>query len=99
MTLGEYLRQRGYSRYFIEKFIIPMGAVVWSAAPDRFQEFPATVFFRFFANHGMLKVRNQPQWYVIKGGSRCYVEALTRPCRDRIRLRTPVAAEGILRTD
>jgi predicted NAD/FAD-binding protein len=39
--LGEYLRQRGYSRYFIEKFIIPMGAAVWSAAPDRFQEFPA----------------------------------------------------------
>jgi predicted NAD/FAD-binding protein len=91
-TLGDYLRQRGYSRYFIEKFIIPMGAAVWSAVPDRFQEFPASAFVRFFTNHGMLRIRNQPQWYVIKGGSQRYVEALTRPYRDRIRLRTPVAA-------
>jgi uncharacterized protein len=92
LTLGDYLRQRGYSRYFIEKFIIPMGAAVWSAMPDRFQEFPAAAFVRFFTNHGMLKIRNQPQWYVITGGSHRYVEALTRPYRDRIRLRTPVAA-------
>lgn len=90
LTLGDYLRQRGYSRYFIEKFIIPMGAAVWSAAPDRFQEFPAAAFVRFFTNHGMLKIRNQPQWYVVKGGSRRYVEALTRPFKDRIRLGTPI---------
>lgn len=92
LTLGEYLRQQGYSSYFIEKFIIPMGAAVWSAVPDRFQEFPAAAFVRFFTNHGMLKIRNQPQWYVIRGGSQRYVEALTRPFRDRIRLRTPVVS-------
>jgi uncharacterized protein len=90
LTLGAYLRQRGYSRYFMEKFIVPMGAAVWSAAPDRFQEFPAAAFVRFFTNHGMLKTRNQPQWYVIKGGSQRYVAALTRPFKDRIRLGTPV---------
>jgi predicted NAD/FAD-binding protein len=92
LVLGDYLRQRGYSRYFIEKFIIPMGAAVWSAAPDRFQEFPAAAFVRFFTNHGMLKIHNQPQWCVIKGGSQRYVEALVRPFRDRIMLRTPVVS-------
>jgi len=92
LTLGDYLRQRGYSRYFMEKFIIPMGAAVWSAAPDRFQEFPAAAFVRFFTNHGMLKILNQPQWCVIKGGAQRYVEPLVRLFRDRIRLRTPVAS-------
>jgi len=92
LTLGDYLQQRGYSRYFIEKFIIPMGAAVWSAEPDRFQEFPAAAFVRFFTNHGMLKIRNQPEWCVIKGGSQRYVEELVRPFRERIRLRTPVTS-------
>ena len=53
-------------------------------------EFPLTTFVRFFANHGMLSVDQRPQWRVVRGGSRTYVEALKRPLADRIRLRTPV---------
>jgi predicted NAD/FAD-binding protein len=90
LTLGEYLRSNGYSRLFIEKFLIPMGAAVWSADPGRFLEFPAAAFVKFFTNHGMLNVVDQPTWRVVTGGSRQYLEPLTRPFRDRIRLSTPV---------
>jgi len=45
---------------------------------------------RFFHNHGMLSVDQRPQWRVIQGGSARYVEKLTAPFRERIRLRTPV---------
>lgn len=90
LTLGEYLRAQGYSPLFIEKFLIPMGAAVWSADPAQFLSFPAAAFVRFFTNHGMLNVVDQPTWRVIKGGSRQYVEPLIRPFRDRIRLSTPV---------
>ena len=90
LTLGEYLRANGYSPLFIEKFLIPMGAAVWSADPAQFLAFPAAAFVQFFTNHGMLNVVDQPTWRVIKGGSRQYVEPLIRPFRDRIRLSTPV---------
>ena len=90
LTLGDYLRARGYSKLFIEKFLIPMGAAVWWADPARFLEFPAAAFVQFFTNHGMLNIFDQPVWRVVKGGSRQYVASLIRPFRDRIRLSTPV---------
>jgi predicted NAD/FAD-binding protein len=95
LTLGDYLQARGYSQMFIEKFLIPMGAAVWSADPDQFLKFPAAAFVQFFTNHGMLNVFDQPTWRVVTGGSRQYVEPLTRPFRDRIRLSSPV--EGVRR--
>jgi predicted NAD/FAD-binding protein len=90
LTLGDYLQSHGYSPLFIEKFLIPMGAAVWSADPARFLDFPAAAFVQFFTNHGMLNVVDQPTWRVVTGGSRQYVEPLTRPFRDRIHLSTPV---------
>ena len=90
LTLGDYLRAHGYSPMFIEKFLIPMGAAVWSADPAQFLSFPAAAFVQFFTNHGMLNVVDQPTWRVVTGGSRQYVEPLIRTFRDRIRLSTPV---------
>ena len=90
LTLGEYLGSHGYSQMFIEKFLIPMGAAVWSANPAQFLSFPAAAFVRFFTNHGMLNAVDQPTWRVVKGGSRQYVAPLIHPFRERIRLSTPV---------
>lgn len=90
ITLGQYLESKGYSQAFIQYFIIPMGAAIWSADPDRFHEFPARYFVGFFKNHGFLKLKDQPQWLVIQGGSKKYVEKLTAPYRDQIRLNRPV---------
>lgn len=89
-TLGQYLKQKGYSRSFIHHFIIPMGGAIWSADPAKFQDFPARSFVQFFENHGFLQLKNQPQWRVIRGGSRSYIEPLTRPYRDLVRLNCPV---------
>lgn len=89
--LGRYLREKKYSQPFIDYYIIPMGAAIWSANPASMMEFPARFFVRFFHHHGMLSINDRPQWLVIQGGSRCYVEALTREFHDRIWLNTPVA--------
>ena len=90
LTLGGYLQARGYSRGFIEQFLVPMGSAIWSADPGRFLDFPATAFVTFFTNHGILNVIDQPRWRVVSGGSRQYVEPLARPFRDRVRLSSPV---------
>ncbi len=88
--LGDYLAANGYSREFIDHYIIPMGAAIWSTDPEHMLRFPARYFVRFFHNHGMLSVDARPSWRVIRGGSARYVEKLTAPFRDRIRLNTPV---------
>jgi predicted NAD/FAD-binding protein len=89
-TLGDYLDTQGYSRQFVEHYILPMGAAIWSAGTETLRSFPARYFVRFFHNHGMLTVDDRPQWLTVRGGSARYVEKLTAPFRDRIRLRTPV---------
>lgn len=90
ITLGDYLERGRYSRGFIEHYIVPMGAAIWSTDPVNMLAFPARYFVRFFHNHGMLSVNERPQWRVIRGGSARYVEALVAPFRERIRLNTPV---------
>ena len=90
--LGEYLARGGYSRMFIDRYIIPMGAAIWSMDPVNMQEFPARFFIRFFQHHGLLDIRDRPKWYVIEGGSREYVKPLVETFRHRIHLNTPVEA-------
>ena len=90
ISLDDYLDVGRYSREFIEQFIIPMGAAIWSAQPGMMGRMPARFFVRFFHNHGMLSVNQRPVWRVISGGSSQYVQKLVAGHRERIRLNTPV---------
>jgi predicted NAD/FAD-binding protein len=90
LPLGELLARGRYGRAFVEHYIVPMGAAIWSTDPTAMFEFPARFFVRFLHNHGMLTVNDRPVWRTVQGGSARYVEKLTAPFRDRIRLRTPV---------
>ncbi|TGG95538.1 FAD-dependent oxidoreductase [Natronospirillum operosum] len=90
MTLGEFFQTYGYGDWFVSKYIVPMGAAIWSSGEDDMLRFPALFFIRFFRNHGLLSVRNRPQWRTLVGGSRSYVAPITRTFADRIRLNTPV---------
>jgi uncharacterized protein len=90
LELGDYLAREGYSRQFIEQYIVPMGAAIWSTDPQTMLSFPARYFVDFFNNHGLLSVSDHPQWRVIKGGSRSYIGPLTAPFADRIHLNAPV---------
>lgn len=91
-TVGEYLADEGYSREFRDQYLIPMGSAIWSCPPHRFSQFPIAFVVEFYRNHGLLSVTRRPTWRVICRGSRTYVDALTRPFRNRIRLNTPVSA-------
>ena len=90
LRLGEYLRLGGYSRRFVEHYVVPMGAAIWSSRPADVLEFPARFFVEFFANHGFLSVDDRPLWRVIRGGSREYLRKLTAPYASRIRTSQPV---------
>ena len=89
-SLADFLARHRFSRQFVERLIVPQASAVWSADPAQMHSFPVRFLAEFFANHGMLGFRDRPQWSTIEGGSARYVEALTTPFRDRIRLASPV---------
>lgn len=90
MTLGDYLKANGYSERFIEHYIVPMGAAIWSMSLHDMLGFPLQFFVRFFKNHGLLSVSDRPQWCVVEGGSSSYVAPLTESFKQHIRLNCPV---------
>ncbi len=83
MTLAEYLRHQGTHRYFIQRHILPMGAAIWSMPSEEVLNFPALSFLRFFANHGLLQIKNRPAWRTVAGGSRVYVDKLREDTQAR----------------
>jgi predicted NAD/FAD-binding protein len=89
-TLGELLEAKPYSRSFVDLYVIPMGASIWSTDPERMMGFPAHTFVRFLINHGLTSLMNRPTWFVVEGGSREYVKRMTASFVDRIRLSSPV---------
>ncbi|MCA0911741.1 NAD(P)/FAD-dependent oxidoreductase [Marinobacter nauticus] len=91
-TLGEYLNRNGYSRYFRNYYIVPMGAAIWSAPEIVLEQFPIRFFLQFFNNHGMLSVDDRPTWRVISGGSATYVNRMMDKLRERTHLNSPVTS-------
>lgn len=83
-TLGDYLQRKSYSKAFCEKYLLAMTSAIWSADFSDARDFPVEFFIRFFRNHGLLQVRNRPQWRVIEGGSREYIQPLIFGFEDRI---------------
>jgi len=91
-SLGEWLEARRYSKSFIERHIVPMGAAIWSTPASDMLEFPAVSFARFFANHGLLQVADQPRWQTVRGGSREYVNRIIADFGGRVASGQPVTA-------
>src|SRR5690606_19343808 len=89
-SLGHWLAHHGFRRHFVERLVVPPASAVWSADPGQMWSFPASFMAEFFENHGMYSLRNRPRWRTVRGGSRRYVEAISAPWGDRVRLRAPV---------
>ncbi len=92
MTMGDFLSQYGFSRRFVDHFVVPLGASLWSAEPGKIRDFPARTFARFFENHGFLQATNPIEWQVISGGSKQYVKQLIAPFADKINVSTSVTS-------
>jgi uncharacterized protein len=90
ITLGQYLEQRQFGRQFVDRYLIPMTAAIWSARPRAVLDFPARFLIGFFRNHGLLQIRNRPVWKTVRGGARNYVKRLLEPLAGRVRLNCPV---------
>lgn len=84
-SIGDYLNWRGFSPGFMNNYLVPMAAAIWSTPATRMMEFPATHFVNFFENHRLIYAQ-RPVWRTITGGSRNYLDRLLEPLGDRLRL-------------
>ncbi len=114
VTIGDFLREEGFSDKVARKYLLPMGAAIWSSSVADVRDYPLAFFLQFFENHGLLDLRDRPQWYTLIGGSSTYIphlqskvsgqvrvsQAVTRVARvpDGVRVDT-VAGEGELYDD
>ena len=83
-TLSRYIRDKGYSEDFLQKFLIPMSSAVWSTPADTMLEFPATSLIRFFNNHRFLSLDGQLAWRTCVGGSRQYCDKIMAALGHRV---------------
>lgn len=95
-SLKDYVKEKKYSRDFVEQFLIPISSAVWSTPPDLMLEFPAVTLVRFFNNHGFMGLHGHYQWKTVAGGARCYRDKIMKRFQDRIFLNT--AAVKVRRT-
>jgi predicted NAD/FAD-binding protein len=77
-SLGKYCKKRRFGHAFLNNYLYPMGAAIWSSPIEEVHRFPAQAYLHFLENHGLLRLTNRPQWKFVKGGSRTYVEAMLK---------------------
>ena len=88
-SVGDFLRQGGYGEAFTQWYFLPMAACIWSCPTEQMLAFPLATMVRFCHNHGLLQVRDRPQWLTVRGGARQYVQRIVERLPDT-RLNTPV---------
>ncbi|MET0350067.1 MAG: FAD-dependent oxidoreductase, partial [Rhizobacter sp.] len=96
-SLGQYLDANGYGAAFRDEHLVPMACALWSSPSSSILGFPAKYLVRFMDNHHMLRIAGRPEWRVVDGGSRSYVDAMRARWQVRERLNTPVV--GVRRHD
>ncbi|MDQ3730069.1 MAG: FAD-dependent oxidoreductase [Actinomycetota bacterium] len=89
-SVGEFVRDMGYSDWFMERVVMPEVSAVWSSDPAAVWDFPIAFLAEFLDNHGQLELTGRPQWRTVVGGSRTYVNAIADELGDRLRLSAPV---------
>jgi predicted NAD/FAD-binding protein len=96
-TVDAFIARHGLGRAFRDRYLLPIGASIWSCPAGTFAGFPVRFVLEFMRHHRMLHLGGRPTWRTVVGGSATYVRKLTAPFADRIRLETPV--RSIRRTD
>lgn len=92
LTLEGFVQKHGFSRAFLEYYLVPMTSAIWSTPPDEMLRFPAHTLIRFMYNHGLLGLQTHHRWRTVKGGSRQYRDRLIEPFRDKIQCNSPVVS-------
>lgn len=82
LTVRQFAQRHGFSADFLNFYLVPMSAAVWSSPADGAMDFPAAMLVRFFRNHGFLGVKTHHPWFTVSRGARNYVARILREGAD-----------------
>jgi predicted NAD/FAD-binding protein len=105
LTIGQFVKQYNFSKYFLSNYLLPMSSAIWSSSYEEIKSFSFDFFVKFLSNHGMININDRPQWYTIKNGSFSYVEKLINPFKSKIILNSKIqkvfrqGAKSIIQTE
>ncbi|KAK6166852.1 hypothetical protein SNE40_023463 [Patella caerulea] len=91
VSIGEFCRERKYCDEFMQGYLIPFTASVWSATADNSEDFDAFTIFTFMANHHLLEFRNL-KWKTLTHTSESYINAFLHKCKPIVNLKKRVAS-------
>ncbi len=98
LTIGGLLDKLGTGDWFRDYYITPLSGAIWSTPTQGILDFPAEAMIRFFANHNLLGISGQHQWYTVQGGSGQYVRRLADELdRQGVEIRLGAGVMGIRR--
>ncbi|WP_370978568.1 NAD(P)/FAD-dependent oxidoreductase [Agaribacterium sp. ZY112] len=97
ISLGDLLERENYGKSFIYDHLLPMGAAIWSTPVDKMLNYPASSFMRFCRNHGLVQLKDRPQWRTVVGGSINYVNKLAEHFQGELKLNSRI--HRIIRRD
>ncbi len=81
-SVAAFLDRHHFDSHFCNGYLLPMIACIWSCPVHQMLAFPVGTLIRFCHNHGLLQVKNRPQWYTVRGGSKHCVQAIARQLPD-----------------
>jgi len=92
ITIRQCLDELKMGKWFQDYYLQAMGAAIWSCPLNKIEQFPAKTFIRFFKNHGLLTINDQPQWYTVSGGSREYIKKIIKDFQSNVKLSSSVVS-------
>ena len=95
LTVAQFVDRKGYGAGFLEDHLLPICAALWSQPAGRARLVAIGHVVAFMNNHGMLALRDRPEWRVIEGGSQRYLDAFAR--RFRAPVLTGLSIRGVRR--
>lgn len=89
-SLADYLQRRSFHPWFVHRYLLPMGAAIWSCSTAAILDYPAQPFFEFWKNHCLLTVGKRPVWQTIQHGSSSYIAAFLAQFKGTVHQQTPI---------
>ena len=78
ISFNQWLSQKNFSKNFINEYVLPMTAAIWSTPMKSIGEYPIESMLAFLRNHGLLKLLNRPKWQYVSNGSASYISAILK---------------------